>query len=103
LIAILPLITVADASGPLSRLLETHPFLWIGSLSYSVYLWQQLFLQSAIPQRALGWIPGMLGNLILTFLAASVSYYFIERPFIQFGRRLQRIPRGSLKPAVMAP
>ena len=103
LIAILPLITVADASGPLSRLLETRPFLWIGSLSYSVYLWQQLFLQSALPQRALGWIPGMLGNLILAFLAASVSYYFIERPFIQVGRRLQRIPRASLKPAVMAP
>jgi peptidoglycan/LPS O-acetylase OafA/YrhL len=103
LIAVLPLITVADPTGPLSRLLETRPFLWIGTLSYSVYLWQQLFLQSAVPQRALGWIPGMIGILILTFLAAAVSYYFVERPFIQFGRRLQRIPQGSLKPALMGP
>jgi peptidoglycan/LPS O-acetylase OafA/YrhL len=98
LIALLPLITVVDPGGPLSRILETRPVVWIGSLSYSVYLWQQLFLQSAVPQRVLGWIPGMLGTLVLTFLAASFSYYFIERPFIRFGRRLQRVLQAARRP-----
>ncbi len=101
LIALLPLITVADSNGPLSRVLETRPLLWIGSLSYSLYLWQQLFLQSAVPQRTLGPVPGMFGNLALAFLAASFSYYLIERPLIRFGRRLQDSPRSSLKPAVV--
>ena len=90
LMAFLPIATVADPQGWLSRLLETKPIVWMGHLSYSLYLWQQLFLQSAIPQRILGPIPGLLGNLALPFFPAVFSYYFVERPFIGMGRRLER-------------
>jgi peptidoglycan/LPS O-acetylase OafA/YrhL len=90
LMALLPLVTVADPKGLVSRILETRVLVWIGHLSYSLYLWQQLFLQSGIPQQALGMAPGLICNVGLTFLAASFSYYFVERPFIQLGRRLQR-------------
>lgn len=89
LMAVLPLITAADTRGGMSRLLETAPLKWIGHLSYSLYLWQQLFLQSAIPVRALGAVAGAVVDFVLPFFPATVSYYLLERPFIAIGRRLE--------------
>jgi peptidoglycan/LPS O-acetylase OafA/YrhL len=67
-----------------SRLLET-PFLKsTGVMSYSLYLWQGLFLRST-------W--GVFGPLALA-AAFLLSWRFIEQPGIQFGRRLLA-KRGS--------
>jgi peptidoglycan/LPS O-acetylase OafA/YrhL len=90
LMALLPLITALDPHGPFSRALETRPLVWIGNRSYSLYLWQQLFLQSPIPQRVLGTVPGLIGNFVLPFFPASFSYRFIEKPFIRMGRNFEQ-------------
>jgi peptidoglycan/LPS O-acetylase OafA/YrhL len=86
----LPLVTICDPEGLVGRLLETALVAWIGRISYSLYLWQQLFLQSAIPQRVIGPIPGLLVNFASPFVPAVISYYFVERPLIRMGRRLER-------------
>jgi len=39
--------TVYGANRPVSAILEARPMKWIGRLSYSLYLWQQLF---SLPQ-----------------------------------------------------
>jgi peptidoglycan/LPS O-acetylase OafA/YrhL len=59
------------ASGP-SSLLDWKPLTYLGKVSYSIYLWQQMFLMSLF-----GWIclPLSLGMGIL-------SYIYIEQPCI---------------------
>jgi peptidoglycan/LPS O-acetylase OafA/YrhL len=64
----------------LGQLFSTRPFQFVGRLSYSLYLWQQLFLGPAgDPIYALRGFP--IG-LICIVLAALASYFFIERPFL---------------------
>ena len=80
--------TVARPSDPVGRLLDTGPVRWIGRLSYSLYLWQQLWLPPS-------WFPHTLGaaqawplDLICVLACAVASYYLIERPLIRLGKRL---------------
>jgi peptidoglycan/LPS O-acetylase OafA/YrhL len=67
----------------LSRFLIWPPLLFLGMISYSLYLWQQLFLAKPslyLVDNALLWSPLMLA-------AATASHYFVERPFMRLGKR----------------
>jgi len=57
------------------RMLNTKILNFIGALSYSLYLWQQLFTS----EGKLGILNQFPYNLGFTFLAALASYYLIER------------------------
>jgi peptidoglycan/LPS O-acetylase OafA/YrhL len=82
------LIFGASASSTvISRLLETRLLRWIGSRSYSIYLWHwPVFMLTRpgfdVPQPAL-WI--RIGQVAVTFLLAEISYRWIESPFRQNG------------------
>ena len=56
----------------------------LGILSYSLYLWQQVFLH---PQRT-HWICDWPFNICFAFVAALVSYFLIEKPFLALKERL---------------
>ncbi|HLY41351.1 MAG TPA: acyltransferase [Terracidiphilus sp.] len=91
----LPFLVAGTALRPashVSRLLELAPLRWMGRISYSVYLWQQLFfIGSNVPYRAarpLGFLQVAPWNLLALVLVASASYFLIEKPFIRLGHRL---------------
>jgi peptidoglycan/LPS O-acetylase OafA/YrhL len=70
--------------SPLTTFFSLRPMVLIGELSYSLYLWQQLFLN-----RHSAWaVCGFPLNLFLALLAASASYFVIERPLNQLRRKL---------------
>jgi peptidoglycan/LPS O-acetylase OafA/YrhL len=71
----------------LGRVLEWPPIRWVGRLSYSLYLWQQVFSGQSESIRYLQQFPI---NLAATFAAAVVSYYLLERPMMSMGHRLAR-------------
>jgi peptidoglycan/LPS O-acetylase OafA/YrhL len=73
----------------LSRALQWKGLSWTGRISYSLYLWQQLFLPVPEVSDSLGRIQHFPQNVIFAFTIATVSYYLIERPFIAFGRAIQ--------------
>jgi peptidoglycan/LPS O-acetylase OafA/YrhL len=73
---------VTAPQAPIGRFLELAPLRFIGRLSYSLYLWQQLFLAAPEPHLPL---PLALAAL---FACAFLSYQFVERPAIRFGRNL---------------
>lgn len=70
-------------NSPAGRLLNTAPFVWVGILSYSLYLWQEPFLNS----DSAAWLAAFPMNVTLTFLAALISYGFVERPFLKLKPR----------------
>jgi len=55
---------------------------FIGLLSYSLYLWQQLFIS-----KATNWCFQFPQNILLTFIMALFSYYMIEKPFLKLKNR----------------
>lgn len=66
------------------RLLNTRLFIAVGILSYSLYLWQEPFLYFASSH----WATAFPLNIALSFAAATVSYFLIERPFLALKERL---------------
>ena len=71
-------------------MLEWPAARWLGRLSYSLYLWQQFFLVGEVRALVpgLGQLQALPVNIGLTFVVASASYYFIERPAIRTGHRM---------------
>lgn len=82
LFPLLILSTMTHAQSSWCRWLEWQPLRYIGRLSYSLYLWQQLFWVQ-YPR----WGPLPL-RLALVCAAAAASFYWIERPLIRFGHHL---------------
>jgi len=79
---------VLHAQSRLARWLELAPLRWLGALSYSLYIWQQLWLVFPGVRSGLSFFRCFPLNLACAFACASLSYYFIERPMIDFGHRL---------------
>jgi peptidoglycan/LPS O-acetylase OafA/YrhL len=76
--------------GPVTYItviLESTVLKWIGRLSYSLYLWQQLFSVPEIASKfSILQRPPL--SIAMIFLCAWLSYRFIERPFIRWGHHL---------------
>lgn len=68
------------------RVLESKPFVAIGLLSYSLYLWQQPLFNPDQTAWACRWPV----NLVLILAAAAASYLLIERPFLRLKDRAHR-------------
>jgi peptidoglycan/LPS O-acetylase OafA/YrhL len=90
LLPALVLSTVIQPNSMLGRVLECKPLRWIGSLSYSLYLWQMLFLP--VPEMR---APGLFGrlqtwpfNVMAICLCALASRYLLEIPMTRLGHRL---------------
>jgi peptidoglycan/LPS O-acetylase OafA/YrhL len=80
--------TMLHPEGWLGRLLETRPFLFIGRISYSLYLWQELFFLHRRDYSSLRFLQSAPWNIIAALLCAIASYYVIEKPMMRWGHRL---------------
>ena len=76
---------VTFGSGRVGLVLNWAPLAFVGTISYSLYLWQQLFLNrmSGAPTAAFPL------NLALACAAALASYHLIEQPALRLRRRLE--------------
>jgi peptidoglycan/LPS O-acetylase OafA/YrhL len=85
---------VSRPASPPGRLLNSRPMTALGVLSYSLYLWQQPFLDAGGPLPMSRWP----ANIPLAFACAVASYFLVERPFLRLKDRIgwrasHRIPR----------
>ncbi|WP_265521809.1 acyltransferase family protein [Oerskovia flava] len=81
------IIAGAHVVGGTSRFLAWRPFVWIGGLSYSLYLWHwPLLIAATNIWGELGQKQGLL-VMAASFVPAWLSYKFVENP-ARFSRRL---------------
>jgi peptidoglycan/LPS O-acetylase OafA/YrhL len=76
---------VTYPQGRIGRMLNAAPLVFVGGISYSLYLWQQIFLNRASANS----ISTFPLNLVLAFGAALASYYVVERPSLRLRRRIE--------------
>jgi peptidoglycan/LPS O-acetylase OafA/YrhL len=82
--------TVLRPRSILGRILELAPMQWIGRMSYSLYIWQMLFLVSGA--RALPFLQSFPVAFGCIPICALASYYLIERPMIKIGHSIAAPP-----------
>ena len=73
------------------RVLNFEPVMWVGRISYSLYLWQQLFVFGRQPR------PWYLAGFAIALAAGS--YYFVEQPMLRLRER--RAAEVKLKTALL--
>jgi peptidoglycan/LPS O-acetylase OafA/YrhL len=78
---------VMNYSGRIGRVLNAKPLVFLGTISYSVYLWQEIFL-NPVSSSIFDSVPV---NLLLIGLTAVAAHYLIERPSFRLRSRLERI------------
>lgn len=77
-------------SGPLTRaLFETRVVIFLGTISYSIYLWHYpigLWAMRAFDAREMGTAAFFAVTIPLIVMASAASYYLVERPFLKKAR-----------------
>jgi len=107
---LIPLLILSTALHPDAlpgSILESKPVRWMGWISYSLYLWQQLFFGG----NFVGSPPGLALlrewpiNFAALMMCATFSYYVVEKPFVRLGQKLASIlsarsasGKGALNP-----
>ena len=81
---------------PLRGLFEFPPLVWLGQVSYGIYLWH----------IGVFWMLGKLGvggawfwpaSLAALVAVAALSFYALERPMLRFKRRFARVGTEPLR------
>jgi peptidoglycan/LPS O-acetylase OafA/YrhL len=88
---LIPLVIVGTVLNPdsiVGQVLELPPIRWVGRISYSLYLWQELFLVPFREQGQLGFLQYLPFSVAAAFTCAALSYYAVERPMMRLGHRL---------------
>lgn len=81
-VAILIVSVVAEEASPLRRCLSYAPLVFLGRISYSLYLWNLMVIYFG---SRVG-VPAIVGAGISVAVAIA-SYYVIEQPFLRLKRR----------------
>jgi peptidoglycan/LPS O-acetylase OafA/YrhL len=93
LVVVVPL--ARGRKSKLATFLDVRPIRYVGEISLSAYLWHfpMLLLLGRLGWMAGDTLPGMLQNIVLllavTILAATVTYYLIEKPAMNYARKLR--------------
>jgi len=87
---LLMLSTLLHAQTWVGRLLEWAPLRTVGRISYSVYLWQQMFWVTAYRGWPIAHLQSPATGALMVVAMATGSYYLLEKPMMQLGHRFTR-------------
>jgi len=81
LATVVVILAAVQPDGLLRRILSLAPLVWVGRISYGLYLWHWLVYVALTPDRTGLSGSALLGlRLALTLAVAVLSYHFVEMP-----------------------
>jgi len=101
LVVVVPL--ARGEKSRLARFLDVRPIRYVGEISLSAYLWHfpMLLLLGRLGLMAGDTLSGMLYNIVVlltaTILAATVTYYLVEKPAMNYVKK-RRTKKASTNP-----
>ncbi|HEX2962247.1 MAG TPA: acyltransferase [Ignavibacteriales bacterium] len=86
--AVLILHIISDEKSMIKKFLASKPLVWVGSISYGVYLWHDPVFEV---MRYWGYskLSILFSGSIITLGIASVSYYLMEKPLLRLKKSFQ--------------
>jgi peptidoglycan/LPS O-acetylase OafA/YrhL len=101
LVAVLIAQVLALSRSPLWSWLNWRWVRYLGLISYSVYLYQQVVIEPVRAAFAAYPLPVQLAGAVgVVVLVAACSYHVIERPFLRLKERIATRSTGARAPAV---
>lgn len=89
IIALLIIINLAESKNFFFRFLNNRVLVYIGKLSYSLYIWQQLFTLNQPWANSFKGGNSIVLNLAALALVSFISYNFYEKYFLNLKNRLR--------------
>jgi peptidoglycan/LPS O-acetylase OafA/YrhL len=90
-----------DQQGPVARVLALRPLVWLGAISYGVYLWHwPVFLVINGERTGASGLPLFIVRCIATVALATASWWLIEQPIRRW--RPVHVPMLRLAAATVA-
>ncbi len=82
--------------GPVGRLLALAPLVFLGRISYGIYLWHwPVFRYLHEAELGLSWWPTQLVRIAVTLGAATLSFFLLERPLLRLRHRFDPAAAGA--------
>lgn len=97
LLLLLPGVFGSPRRGFIRAALQTKPLVWLGLVSYAIYIWHNIVIDRYIAITGhtpfdMSFLPMLAWVAVITVAIASVSYVIIERPALRLKeRRLGRL------------
>ncbi|TVT41526.1 acyltransferase [Hymenobacter setariae] len=92
LIAWIILLNLKQEKNLFSTILGWSAFKQIGILSYSLYIWQQLFTHNQPWKNAFPYADSLALNLLVLYGVATASYYLYEQRFLVLKNKFKQAP-----------
>jgi peptidoglycan/LPS O-acetylase OafA/YrhL len=98
LFMVLPAVFGDQSQSVIRRLLQSRSIVYLGGISYGIYLWHFIIIHQARLWVANGTLPKVfivqfVAVFTITVAVASASYYILERPLIAWSHRVSRTRR----------
>jgi peptidoglycan/LPS O-acetylase OafA/YrhL len=95
-VLVAPMVFAPGAGSRLHRLLRYRPMMWVGTVSYGIYLWHTIVINRVLQEYDI-FHRTFLGAASIAFVAwvitlgvAAMSWYLLERPVLNVTGRIHR-------------
>jgi peptidoglycan/LPS O-acetylase OafA/YrhL len=97
---LVPIVLGRQDRGPSRTLLGNGVMVWLGLVSYGIYLWHEAWMFQYLkwtdqPELNAGFVGLLVVSLTLTIITAAISWYVVERPIMGWRRRPVARPRPT--------
>jgi peptidoglycan/LPS O-acetylase OafA/YrhL len=100
---VVPVVLGPQDQGIIRRVLRSPPAVYLGLVSYGIYLWHWYLLRIVAdwldwPLYQGNWLAVLVLALPIVIVAASVSWFAVERPILRLAHRVAPGTRRSNEP-----
>lgn len=90
---------VSGRHSLLRRVLELSVLVWVGRISYGIYLWHGPVFAMFRSLGIDGWLPLLIGGIGVTLTVSALSYYGVERYCLRLKELFTRSGAERITPA----